>query len=284
MTLFDRVARVTIGSPGGGGLRISELRISFDISKDDGKDANDAKIDIYNLSEASRRRIDEIDELVFLEAGYADGDGLETLFIGNITNISHSITPPDVLTSITANDGSKEMKNAKSNFSFASGISGREVLRKVLQSFSISSDFNNVSFTDKNYANGFSFVGSSTDALTKVTQFLGLSWSIQNNEIKLVQFDGNDGSRIVLLSPETGMIGSPEKELFADRTAKGDSKKVDVPGWRIRSLLQPKIVPTNQIVVNSREVPQNSLFTVMTVVHSGDTHGVEWSSVVEVKE
>ena len=220
-----------------------------------------------------------------LEAGYEDGSDLETLFIGNITRINHSITPPDIITKIIANDGSKEKKDKKASLSFSSGISGREVLRKVLQTFSIGSNFRDVSFEDKSYANGFSFIGSSVDALTKVTRFLSLDWSIQNNEIKFVLFDGDDGSGTVIISPETGMIGSPEKESFADRNAKGESIKKDIPGWRITSLLQPKVIPTGRIILDSKQLEEkHSVFTVMNISHSGDTHGSDWTSVLEVKE
>ena len=69
MTQFDRTAQVTIGAPGEVGLRVSGLRISFSVVKDDTKESNESTIEIFNLSKSSRRKIDKIDELVFLEAG-----------------------------------------------------------------------------------------------------------------------------------------------------------------------------------------------------------------------
>jgi hypothetical protein len=284
LTQFNRIASVTVGELGAGGLRVSDLKITFDIRKDDDKDTNEAIVEIYNLSDKSRKRIEEIDALLFLSAGYTDGDGLETLFIGDITNISHSVISPNVVTRITADDGSKEILERKISLSHASGSSGSLILQKILNSFTISNNFESISFTDKKYANGFSFAGSSSAALDKVTKFLDLDWSIQNNEIKLVPFDGNDGTRVVSLSPETGLLESPEKELFADRKAKGKSKKKEIPGWRLKSLLQPKLVPGGKVIVSSKEIPQNSEFTIMTVFHTGDTHGNEWNTIAEVKE
>lgn len=285
MTQFKRQATVTIGPPGEGGLKISGLRVSFRIVKDDDKDPNEASIDIYNMSEESRRKIDSVDSLLYLDAGYVDGTGIETLFVGNITDITHHITPPDISTKIIVNDGSKDLQDKRMSLSFESGISGREVLRQILNSFSMGNNFKDISIPGIKYANGVSFSGSSRNALTKATSFLGLNWSIQNNEIKLVQFDGDDGSRAVLLSPDTGMIGSPEKISFKTRNYKGLSKKDDIPGWRITSLLQPQLVPASKVVINSKELTtENSLFSVMSVSHSGDTHGSEWHSIIEVKE
>jgi hypothetical protein len=278
------VASVTIGSPGAGGLKVSDLRIKFSVKKDDGKDTNSASIDIFNLSPESRKLIDDIDELVFLSAGYRDGNGEESVFIGNISNITHLREPPEIVTRIEAQDGAKEILEKKTALSFDAGISGREVLRKALQAFSIPNNLNILSFTDKSYAHGFSFSGSASKALDKITKFLDLEWSIQSNEIRIIPFDGNDGSRAALISPLTGMIGSPQEHKFSELKAKGKSKTNKKPGWKVESLLQPKIVPGGKVYLESREIPKNSLFTVVNVKHTGDTHSGDWKTVMEVKE
>jgi hypothetical protein len=112
---------------------------------------------------------------------------------------------------------------------------------------------------------------------------MGLDWSIQSNAIKFVEFDKSDGSRVVSLNPNTGMIGSPQRLQGITRKAKGKSTSTK-PGWKIKALLRPEIVPGGQIQIESREIPQNSKFTVSTVEHSGDTHGSDWTSQVEVRE
>jgi hypothetical protein len=278
------VASVTIGSPGAGGLKVTDLRIKFSVKRDKDKDASRATIDIFNLSPESRKMIDDIDELVYLSAGYRDGEGEQSLFIGNISDITHLREPPEIVTRIEAKDGAKEILEKKTALSFDAGISGREVLRKALQAFSIPNNLNILSFTDKSYAHGFSFSGKAIHALDKITKFLDLEWSIQSNEIRIIPFDGNDGTRAALISPETGMIGSPQEHKFSELKSKGQSKTNKKPGWRVVSLLQPKVAPGGQVYLKSREIPDNSLFTVVTVKHSGDTHSGDWQTVMEVKE
>lgn len=256
----------------------------FNIRKDDSEDPNDATITIYNLSEESRNQKIETGQLVYLSAGYEDDEGLDTIFIGNISNISHSLVPPDVVTTITARDGSKDILEKKISLSYKPGVSGELILTKILESFSMSSNFSSIQFTDKQYANGFTFAGPSSKALTKVARFLDLSWSIQDNEIRLVEFDGSDQIRSILLSPSTGLIGSPEKQLFTDRKAKGLSSEDNIPGYRLLTLLQPKVVPNGKVVIQSKEIQEQTEFTVMNIAHNGDTHGSDWNSEIEVKE
>jgi len=287
MTQFDRQASVIIGSPGEGGLQVSDLRIAFSVQKTDGKDPNKAKIKIFNLSEKSRNLIKRSEkdfaDLVFLSAGYRNGAGLENVFIGNISSINNRIETPNIITEIDALDGAKEILERRLSISFGPGIKASVVLKKVLSSFSIGSDVSNLSPSSISYANGFSFAGAADSALDKVTRFMGLDWSIQNNEIKFVEFDKSDGTRIVSLTPDTGLIGSPQRLQGVTRKAKGKSKSTK-PGWKIKALLRPEILPGGQVQIESREIPQNSKFTVSTVEHSGDTHGAEWISQVEVRE
>jgi len=280
---YRRSASINIGRRGGNAKILTGLRIVFNVDKTEGKDPNTARIEIYNLSEATRNLIDKNDQFIILNAGYLDGDGEELVFIGNIKSITHTIKKPEVITVITASDGDNALFNSKISISHDRGVSGDTILEQVLKAIPLSSNLSTISYTSKSYANGFAFAGLAKDALTKITKFLELEWSIQNNEIRLIPFDGDDKTIAVRLTPETGLIGSPERLTGSTRKAKGLSKK-DKSGWKFRSLLQPKINPSNKVVVQSREIPNESTFTVYTVTHIGDTHGPEWETVTEVRE
>ena len=283
MTQYARQASVIIGTPGSGGLSVTDLRISFTVGKTEGKEPNKATIEIFNMSEKSRNLIKEPGELVYLSAGYKEGNGLENLFIGNIISINHKFERPDVVTVIEANDGAEAIRETKISLSFVAGTSADVVLEKILKSFLIGSDISTLAYEDVSYANGFSFVGASDVALDKVTKFMGLTWSIQNNEIRFTRFDESNGSRVVQITPETGMIGSPERLQGVTRKSKGVSKKTK-PGWRVRTLLSPRVIPSGKIELGSREIPEKSVFKVISVDHSGDTQNSDWISNIEVRE
>lgn len=287
MTQFNRTASLVIGRRGETAKVLSGLRIVFNVTKTEGKEPNTAKIEIYNLSQESRNIIrmrEEADTLfIILNAGYIDGDGEELVFTGNVKAISHQIIKPEVVTIIEASDGANALFSTKLSISHGAGVSADTILLQVLNAIPLPSNFQTLQYEDKAYANGFAFVGLAKDALTKVTKFMNLNWSVQNNEIRLIPFDGDDRTKVVRLSPQTGLIGSPERLTGSTRKAKGLSKK-DQPGWKFTSLLQSKINPTGKIIVQSREIPENSTFTVFSVNHSGDTHGDIWETVTEVRE
>jgi len=283
LTLFNRSASVLITTNTNSTLKITGLRITFDIDKTEGKDPNTGRIEIYNLSEDTRNNIRDLGKNVTLFAGYTDGNGEELLFTGDITNISHSISKPEVITTIEASDGKTSINNSKTVISQSGKASGRGILQRVLGEFSIGNNLNQITFQDKFYASGFSFAGLSKDALTKVTDFLELSWSVQNNQIQIAKFDQSDETGVILLTSDTGLLGSPQRLSGESRKSKKYTKRNN-PGWRFNSLLFPSINPKGIIAAQSVEIKDVSQFIVYSVAHSGDTHGPEWNSSIEVRE
>lgn len=289
MTEFNRSASVIVGTPGTDGIELKGFRIVFDIKKNDDKHPNKADIKIYNLSEFTRNRIKDTGKRVFLNAGYTEGTGEELIFSGDVTIISHDISKPEVITTIKALDGSNALQDTKISFTFGPGVSVGNILKKIIRKFPFAIDSRTFSqidnvLVDVKLSQGFSFSGLAKTAMDKTAALLGINWYVINGTIKILKFDGNDGSRAVFLSEKTGLIGSPERFNKSVRKSSGKSKK-KIPGWKFRSLLKPNIAPGGQISVKSRELPENSFFTITSVKHSGDTHSPSpWNSVTEVFE
>jgi len=283
MTLFNRVASIEIVTETNFILRISGLRISFTVDKTENKDPNTAKLQVYNLAQDTRNIIKDVGRNVTLFAGYENENGEELLFTGDITNITHKINKPDVITEIEASDGKEALDKAKIVISQNEKTSGLGILQKVLGNFDIGNNLNQVIVPNKIYQSGFAFAGLAKDALQKVTKFLEMSWSVQNNEINLVSFDGNNQTGIILLTAESGLIGSPERLSGKSRKAKNKSK-TDKPGWKFTTLLFPSINPLGRIAVQSVEIKDVTEFVVYTISHSGDTHTKEWTSTIESRE
>lgn len=290
MTQFRRSASVTIGPPSGEGLLIKDLKIVFEVTRNLEKTPNTVKVQIYNLSRSTRNKIDLAlpkdkapAQKLLLKAGYLDGDGEETLFLGDITSISHISSMPNIVTTIESQDGIKSIAATKANLSFGKGVRGKVVLDSILDLFENPKDLANVTIPNSVYDTGFAFIGPATTVLSKVTNFLGLEWSFQNDTLKLLNFDSNDGSRIVFLSSSTGLLNSPEKVNRKLRKSRGVSKKV-IPGWKFFTFLEPKIIPGGNISVQSNEIPKVTVFKVNAVSHNGDTHGEDWNTTIEVDE
>jgi len=283
MTLFNRSASVEITTNTNFILKLTGLRFSFNVNKTENKDPNTGKVSIYNLAQDTRNIIKDVGRNVTIFAGYTDENGEELLFSGDITNITHSIKRPDVITEIEASDGKEAVDKAKIAISQNEKTNARNILQKILGEFDIGNNLNQISFADKIYQSGFAFAGLAKDALTKVTKFLNLSWSVQNNEINIVPFDGNNQTGIIFLTSKSGLLGSPERLSGKSRKAK-DKSKEDKPGWKFTTLLFPSINPLGRIAVQSVEIKDITEFIVYTISHSGDTHTKEWTSSIEVRE
>lgn len=285
MTLFRRTARVEITTSENEVLTFRNLRFVFTVEKTEKAEPNNLDLEIFNLSANTRNKLRDstIGKNVTVYAGYEEQDGEQLLFTGDVTSVSSMVLRPDTITKIMALDGKVSVDKAKVTIAQSEKASGRAVLERILGTFDIGNNLSRITFTNKIYENGFSYAGPSKKALDKVTKYLGLDWSIQNNEIILVPFDGNDNTGSLLLSPTTGLIGSPERISGETRKAKDTSKKV-TPGWRVRSLLLPSITPRGRIILQSAEIEKQTPYTVTFVSHVGDTFGPNWESTIEVKE
>jgi hypothetical protein len=274
LLLYDRIASVLIGTTSAQtAVRVRGLRISFEVKKTRTKTPNTAKIDIYNLSEDTQNKIKESDGFVVLKAGYVTA-GEEDLFRGNILHITRKLTPPDTVVTIEAQDGNTELNGKMVSLSFVDSVSAMTVLNTILTHFNLSRKSMSVlDVSDKQYIKGFTFTGLAKDALTKVTDYLGLEWAVQDNEFKLVPVNGADKYPVVLLTSDSGMLGSPSKI---------EDKKAGLAGWSVTSLLMPAVEPASRVALQSEFVQSGSVFTVHSIVHSGDTHGDTWQSKLEL--
>jgi len=279
---FDRIASITIGKAGSANaVVVTENKISFTASKFSDKTKNRATIRIHNLSKDTRNRIDRVDDLVVIEAGYRQGSGLASLFVGNIVSVTSATIQPDVVTVIEALDGNVALRDTNLSVSFAPGTKCGDIIDKVVSALSLPYTKVKELFGTAEFTNAFSFAGPASDALTKVTGKLGLEWAIRNNELVIVKKGQTDGNVAPLLSPSSGMIGSPQR---VDDIRKGSEASDKQPGWKITSLLRPEIEVSSGIIVQSKEIEKQTIFRVESVEHIGDNYGDEWTSSTVVSE
>ena len=301
---FNRQVTIELGQLGRSGLRVQDLRVSFSVKKSSTDTFNTGKVAIYNLNENSRRFVDSFDitddkNLLTISAGYEGNQ--KVLFRGNISLVSISIEKPNVITNIEANDGERTINELKfyPPLSYAAGTWAKHVLQDVINKTSLGQDYVNWSaIRDKQYKNGFSFQGDAKVLVNNLCNYLGLDWSIQDNQLKFNKSNDTDGAPVVNLTPDTGLISSPirlndiHSALYgqlskADKEAEGLSKVTGATGrkyhkkisggYEIKCLLQPTAEPGGVVQVTSDNIKKQQ-FRILEVEHSGDTHGAEWFS------
>jgi len=300
MALFDRVASLTVGKPDGKAVEIRDLRFSFAIEKGSIDTPNSCTCRIYNLNKDSRALVETVNNILILKAGYKRDVGEITIFTGTVTRALTRIEGADSVTELEMSDGGAEYKDTKTSFSFAPGVSAQQVLSNIAATFKLPIRPLPKEIATKTYPDGFAFIGRSREAMKKACDFLGLEWSIQNRELQILKQGKAVDMQAFVLSPDTGLIESPETEhkIYSEKTAakkgftskqKGvrvtygeteagnNEKKLEVQGYRVKSLLQPALQPGGYVRLDTRGIDKE-FFRVETVTHSGDTHGADWFS------
>lgn len=302
--LFDREVSLVIGQSGGKGIEVAGLRIDFSVEKTSTETLNNSTIEIYNLSPDSQKLIETPNNAVILKAGYKQDTGAKTIFIGIVRRSLTVRNGSDWVTKLELDDGLIAYRDSKRAFSFPAGVSGLAVLQNVAGSFGLDvRQFPTIQ--DKTYPAGFSFVGRSREAMAKVCNYLGLEWSIQNQEVQVIKKGGATQRTAILLSEDTGLIGSPalEAKTLSDkaaakegitvnsagvikrRTANADGEvdtKLEVQGYKVVSLLQPTLEPGALVQLKSKAI-DGQFFKIEKLTHAGSSHGGNFHTEISLR-
>lgn len=270
--LYGRRARVVIHE-----LEITGLDVAFRVAKTIKPEPDTLELTIWNLSEDHRAALQNQTEVpVRLEAGYIGskalsagtaaalddagfvaGTSMPLLFGGDLREV-HSYQEEDGswVTVLSSGDGDKAKKR-RVNKAFGPGTPLRFAIEQVATELGLGLGalplaVQNAKLFDggQQFAAGVVLSGNGFRQLTRLLTSMGYRWSVQDGEIVVHTFAGS----AVLLTPETGLIGSPVPQ--------NDGRVVAT------SLLQPDINPGRQVEMASRHV--RGVYAVETVTHESD--------------
>lgn len=250
------------------------LRVSFSVERNEKKYPNNVEIAIWNLSEDTRNRMNQFDRgvTVIMQAGY--GTTTEQIFIGDLRWVEHNIDGADVITRISAGDGEQKISVSMCSKTFAKGTTHTKVLSEIAATLGL--PLGNISkfFTLADATGGtkltksLAFSGPSADVLTAFGLSMGITWSVQNAELSFRRDTESAGGFAPLISPKTGLIGSPK----ISPPAKGAKLKGGIVSGT--ALILPGLVPGVSFEISSKRV--NGTFVATKTKHYGDTYGREW--------
>ena len=272
----------------------NNLHIGFSIEKDTSKESNKAKLEIYNLSEATRKKIELADTEVEIYAGYERAGGAILAFKGTVTYGFTRDAGTDCITTLDLADGTVALRDSYCSLSYAPGTSAKTIIQRCANEMGVPVVYGDDVGELESYKNGFSFYGQAKDALTEICNALGLSWSIQNNILNIILAGGTSTNRGLVFSPQSGLVGVPERITQAEyksnksnpkKTQKEKAKKEEPrkkAGWKINTLLVPSVNPADMVKVESKWI--TGWFRVEKVSHRGDYNGTNWGSMMELIE
>lgn len=280
-SLFNKICSVSIGPENSEGIKLSGLRVVFSINKSTKAEENHAKITLTNLSKESINYIEK-DQVIILKAGYEEDTGERILFSGYISNFyTDYSSKPDIHTIIEAIDGSKKLEESDLSICYEGNMTIKQILKdlsKKIRSPEIL-DLSKLPILTNKTLNGLSFVGEIRYLLDYLGKSAGFEWSIQNGSLKICALGSSNTQVVTHISPESGLIGSPERMLDITKSKKDG----EIPGWKVKTLLLPGIEPGNPISIESRDISKGSIFKVYSIEHSGDTDGNDWTTSLKVE-
>ena len=273
--LRDRRCRLLVGSrvyesaggPGGDGLRVT-----FTVERSTQRQPNTAQIDVYNLGRDAGETLVR-GASVQLVAGYAAT--AEVIFAGEIirTVVDRS-SPPDSVHSIVCADGLTAWRRSIST-SLRGARPLRDVVREVASSMGLTVRPETLAQISGTSRRGVVLRGQASEALETVLRSAGYEWSVQDGALQVLRTGAATAEVASVLSPDSGLVGSPE------RLYRSVGTREIADGWRVVSLMQPRIRPGRRVRVESRDVI--GTFRARRVVHEGDSHEASpWTTTVEL--
>lgn len=257
---YDREVYLVVGAPGAEGREIRGLRIGFEVMKDDTSSPNRAKITVYNLNADSAALLKRPDVVVQLFGGYRDQANL--LFLGDVTRAVTTIEGADAKTVIESGDGQAAQSSARSRVALKGQTTVGGVLKAALKDV-VSDPTKALSglsddVKGETIPRGYSASGPTKTVLRGLARARRFDWFYQDGELVIVDRDQATREPAVLLTPETGLIGSP-----ARLTGKG------AKGIQLKSLLNGRIRPRRILKVESASF--TGYFLVRKLTHRGDS-------------
>ena len=259
--LFIRTVALTVIPTKGQGLTIEGLRITFDVDSSTESTPNPAKISVYNLKKSTRSLLEAKGTRIILEAGYVNQRGI--IWQGDVTKVRNKKDGPAMVTEIDGADGDNAYRNSRIERSFPPGTSTRAVIQALADEmgFPVAS-FDNVPNTS--YARGITLSGLVRKQMDDICAKNDLDWWIQDETIQIVLISKPTKDGTILISPKTGLIGSPYK---TDK------------GIEFKCMILPKLKPGRAVKIESKDY--NGFYKLLKVKPKGDSTQSDYYSTCE---
>lgn len=274
-----RVCSLVVADKSGHGRDLGELRVTFKTKKGDTETPNSAELRVYNLSESTVNSIGREFTRVVLQAGYRSNYGI--IFDGNIRGTrTGRENGTDTWLEIIAADADRAYNFATVNTTLAAGSKPADRVNACQQSFAAKGagaghvpDLGGGALP-----RGKVMYGMARKYMRDTAESTGCSWSFQDGKMQMVKADGYLPGEAVVLTHETGLVGTPEQTN---------------EGIKVRCLLNPKLRIGGRIKLDNKSIQQaqtslklnaqhpprmdnDGFYRILKVEFSGETRGTDW--------
>jgi hypothetical protein len=282
---YPRLCTLLVANNQGKALDLSAFRIKFSVKRSNAQTPNVADIIVYNLSSSTAILLQQQFTRVVLQAGYQGNYGV--IFAGNIKQtIIGRDSGTDTFFRIIAGDGDLAYNFAIVNQTLGPGATFQSQVNAAVSAMApmgTTAGGNTQVPAGTVLPRGKVLYGNARTYLRGVANSTNQSWSIQDEKIVFVPNNAYLPGTAVVISSETGMIGTPQQTL---------------EGVNVKTLLNPKIQISTRVQLDNKLVARlainlavpgtasaipaplttNGVYYVLVVEHTGDTRGVDWYS------
>lgn len=242
-------------------LEFTELRVAFDFVNTFEGIPNTGNIKIYNTSTSSREILEKVGNSILLKAGY-NGENLDAISGKMLKAVTYK-SGADIITELEIGDGVFALAGAYVSKVFNQYSTHIDILEETFGAFKskgvdINYDFDASAFSGI-LERATTISEPAKDVLDKITKDNGFTWSIQNNELKLLKLDVGSSDSTYILTPTSGLIGSPRKAFTH---------------IAFNILMLPNLKVGSNVEIDSPNTQGTFIIQKMNGV--GDTHGGEW--------
>lgn len=268
--LFDRSYRLQVED-----LLITQLHVTFEVKRSlSAKVANSAEVSVFNLSGEHRKKLQALQNVfVSLEAGFDGHNSL--IFRGDLREAWSHREGVNWITEVSSASAIVKRKKARVNTAFPAGTSVSAVIEHCAEALQVG-----MGNTDKQalraklwnvspptFVTGYVASGDAVSQLDRVCRSCGLEWSIQDNQLQLLERGKALQEDGIILAPDSGLLESPE-------LGKGGVV-------RCKTLMIPGLYPGRRVELRTRHV--QGVYRIETTHHRGGFDaGDDWGCELEL--
>lgn len=256
--LFEHVATIKTGDVT---IKNSELDFTFTVPFDDDPEANEAEIEIYNLSQSTIAKIKKGNKIT-ITAGYEGDNGI--IFSGYISSRKTKREGVDKITTICALDSEDRKEHKIKKISFKKGTKASYILKTLINKVGIPVAVFSVK-KDKTYKDAVTVEGKLMENIKNYAIVCGVSVYINKGKLYCRSLKEGDNTKFTL-SESTGLIDIEDYE----EELSFDSVKQTVKGYKITMLMQHRMTTAGIVTVKSQNV--SGKFRIRSGQHTYDTN------------
>lgn len=260
---ITRQTRLIIGPSGEPGREVEGLRMTFDVTKQDGVFANLGKFSIYNADAetvaASRVR----GSLVQCFAGYLDG-GAQLLYLGEITRSETTREGVDRVTKLECGDGASALKLPLTPRQITGGVDVATALKAAAapleqalgKQLNVSAAVRALEGQPSPFPRGLVLSGNAATTVNRICAAARLDWMIEDGELVVMPRGAAVAQDAIYLDPDA-IIGEPRQ----------------LERWRIevKMLLRPEVRLRRILVIRDMGPDWDGWYLTRSVRHAGDS-------------